>query len=39
MNQIPLEHILALGAILFCLGLLAVFTKRHAVVVLMGVEN
>ena len=38
MNQIPLEHILGLGAILFCLGLLAVFSKRHAVVVLMGVE-
>lgn len=38
MDQIPLEHILGLGAILFCLGLLAVFTKRHAVVVLMGVE-
>ena len=38
MNQIPLEHILGLGAILFCLGLLAVFSKRHAVVVLMGIE-
>lgn len=38
MDQIPLEHILGLGAILFCLGLLTVFTKRHAVVVLMGIE-
>jgi NADH:ubiquinone oxidoreductase subunit K len=38
MNQIPIEHILGLGAVLFCLGLLAVFTKRHAVVVLMGIE-
>lgn len=38
MSQIPLEHILLLSAVLFCLGLLAVITKRHAVVVLMGVE-
>jgi len=38
MEQIPLEHILFLSAILFSLGILAVITKRHAVVVLMGIE-
>src|SRR5690606_42002382 len=38
MAHIPLEHILLLSAVLFCLGLLAVITKRHAVVVLMGIE-
>jgi len=38
MAQIPLEHILLLSAALFSLGLLAVITKRHAVVVLMGIE-
>jgi len=38
MIEIPLTHILVLGAILFCLGLLAVITKRHAIVVLMGIE-
>ncbi|MBD1398738.1 NADH-quinone oxidoreductase subunit NuoK [Pontibacter sp. JH31] len=38
LNQIPLEHILLLSAVLFSLGILAVITKRHAVVVLMGIE-
>jgi NADH:ubiquinone oxidoreductase subunit K len=38
LDQIPLEHILLLSAALFSLGLLAVITKRHAVVVLMGIE-
>lgn len=38
MEQIPLEHILLLNAVLFSLGILAVITKRHAVVVLMGIE-
>jgi NADH:ubiquinone oxidoreductase subunit K len=37
-DQIPLEHILLLSAALFTLGVLAVITKRHAVVVLMGIE-
>ncbi|MBX0334490.1 NADH-quinone oxidoreductase subunit NuoK [Pontibacter sp. HSC-14F20] len=34
----PLEHILLLSAALFTIGILAVITKRHAVVVLMGIE-
>ncbi len=38
MEEIPLEHILILGAVLFSIGILAVVTKRHAVVVLMGIE-
>lgn len=38
MEQIPLEHILLLSAVLFSLGVLAVITKRHAIVVLMGIE-
>ncbi len=38
MGEIPLEHLLLLSAALFSLGILAVITKRHAVVVLMGIE-
>jgi NADH:ubiquinone oxidoreductase subunit K len=38
MENVPIEHILLLGAVLFSLGILAVITKRHAVIVLMGVE-
>ncbi|EJF09797.1 MULTISPECIES: NADH-quinone oxidoreductase subunit NuoK [Pontibacter] len=38
LDQIPLEHILLLSAALFTIGILAVITKRHAVVVLMGIE-
>lgn len=38
LTQIPLEHILLLSAALFTIGVLAVITKRHAVVVLMGIE-
>lgn len=35
---IGLHHYLIVGAGLFCLGLLAVFTRRNAVNVLMGIE-
>lgn len=38
MAAIPLDHLLFLSAALFCVGLLAVITKRHAVAVLMGIE-
>jgi NADH:ubiquinone oxidoreductase subunit K len=38
MTNIPLVPVLLLGAVLFCLGILAVITKRHAIVVLMGIE-
>jgi NADH:ubiquinone oxidoreductase subunit K len=35
---ITLQHYLAVSAALFCLGLLAVLTRRNAVNVLMGIE-
>jgi NADH:ubiquinone oxidoreductase subunit K len=35
---ITLQHYLIVSAALFCLGLLAVLTRRNAVNVLMGVE-
>jgi NADH-quinone oxidoreductase subunit K len=35
---IGLEHFLVLGAILFCLGLYAIITRKNAVLVLMGLE-
>ncbi len=36
--MITLEHYLVVGAALFCLGMLAVTTRRNAISVLMGVE-
>ena len=36
--MIGLEHFLVIGAILFCLGILAVVPRRNAIAVLMGVE-
>ncbi len=36
--MIGLEHYLVVGAMLFCLGILAVATRRNAIAVLMGVE-
>ena len=36
--MVPTEHFLVLAAVLFCIGLIAVITKRNAIVVLMGVE-
>lgn len=36
--MIGLEHYLVVGAMLFCLGVLAVVTRRNAIAVLMGVE-
>jgi len=38
MTPVGLAHFLVLGAALFCLGLVAVITKKNAVTVLMGVE-
>ena len=37
-QQNPLQCYLAVGAILFCLGIYTVLTRRNAVSVLMGVE-
>jgi NADH-quinone oxidoreductase subunit K len=36
--MIPLEHFLFIGAALFCIGIVAIITKRNAIAVLMGVE-
>lgn len=36
--MIPIEHYLILSAILLCIGLVAVITKKNAIVVLMGIE-
>jgi NADH:ubiquinone oxidoreductase subunit K len=36
--EINLLHILLLSAVLFCLGLVCVVVKRHAIMVLMGIE-
>ncbi len=35
---ITLEHYLAIGAILFCLGLVAVVARRNVVGILIGIE-
>lgn len=34
----PLEHFLALSAVLFCCGVYTILTRRNAVAILMGVE-
>ncbi|HEU4385840.1 MAG TPA: NADH-quinone oxidoreductase subunit NuoK [Anaeromyxobacteraceae bacterium] len=38
MLQPSLPHFLAVGALLFCFGMVTVATRRNAVAVLMGVE-
>lgn len=38
MELIPLEHYLIISALLFCIGLYAVFSRRNAILVLIGVE-
>ncbi len=35
---VPLTHVLIIGAALFSLGLYTVLARRHAVLVLMGIE-
>jgi NADH:ubiquinone oxidoreductase subunit K len=37
-QQVPLEHFLALSAIIFSLGIYGVLTRRNAVLILMSVE-
>ena len=36
--QVGLTHYLVVSALLFCLGLYAVLTRRNAVAILMGIE-
>ena len=38
MLQIGLQHYLTLSAVLFALGVFTVLSRRHAIVILMGVE-
>lgn len=37
-SVIPVTHFLLVGAILFCIGIALIITKRNAIVVLMGIE-
>ncbi|MDJ1504181.1 NADH-quinone oxidoreductase subunit NuoK [Xanthocytophaga agilis] len=37
-SVIPVTHFLFVGAILFCIGIALIITKRNAIVVLMGIE-
>ncbi|GCF06650.1 NADH-quinone oxidoreductase subunit NuoK [Dictyobacter arantiisoli] len=36
--HLTLEHVLVLGAVLFCIGLYGAITKRNAIAVLMSIE-
>lgn len=36
--MIPVEHILFLGAFLFCIGLMIIIVKQNAIMVLLGLE-
>lgn len=36
--MIPLSHFLIISAILFCIGLFAVLSKRNAIQILIGIE-
>jgi NADH:ubiquinone oxidoreductase subunit K len=36
--QVPLEHILLLGACLFSIGLAIIVTRKNIIMVLMGIE-
>lgn len=38
MGALSLQHFLVLSAILFCLGLFCVLTRRNAIGILMGIE-
>ena len=38
MGTLSLQHFLVLGAVLFCLGLFCVLTRRNAIGILMGIE-
>ena len=36
--MVGLEHFAILSALLFCIGLAGVLTRRHAIIVLIGIE-
>jgi NADH-quinone oxidoreductase subunit K len=37
-TELSLQHFLVLSAVLFCLGLFCVLTRRNAIGILMGIE-
>jgi NADH:ubiquinone oxidoreductase subunit K len=37
-SRLALEHFLGLAALLFCIGLYAVLTRRNAIGILLGIE-
>ncbi|MES2733432.1 MAG: NADH-quinone oxidoreductase subunit NuoK [Bacteroidota bacterium] len=37
-QAIPLEYFLCVSAALFCIGVAVILVKRHAIIVLMGIE-
>jgi NADH-quinone oxidoreductase subunit K len=38
MNSVPLNYYLGLSAILFCIGVIGVLTRRNAIIVFMSIE-
>jgi NADH-quinone oxidoreductase subunit K len=38
MNSVPLDYYLSLSAILFCIGVIGVLTRRNAIIVFMSIE-
>lgn len=36
--MIPIQHFLIISAILFCIGIIAVLTKKNAILILIGIE-
>ena len=38
LQYIPIEHYILLSAILFCIGVLGVLTRRNAIIIFMSVE-
>ena len=38
MNSVPLDYYLGLSAILFCIGVVGVLTRRNAIIVFMCIE-
>lgn len=38
MTIVPIQHVLYLAALLFCVGLMVILMKRNAIMVLLGIE-
>lgn len=37
-QTIPLEHYIVVSAVLFCIGVIGVLTRRNAIIILMSIE-